>query len=94
MYLTNSLSYNQLVEEHGYNIFIVSFLLLLFHRAFLFTQFYTQRMHSYILLKYYHRQLHYWHFSLLHVSIRTDRHQGVLLYLAKLLIKIIIKLKV
>ena len=48
-----------------------------------------QLMHSYILLKYYHRQLIYQHFSLLHVSIRTDHHQGVLLVLAKLLIKII-----
>ena len=48
-----------------------------------------QIMHSYILLKYYHRQLLLLHVSLLHVSIRTDHHQGVLLVLAKLLIKII-----
>ena len=44
-------------------------------------------MHSYILLKYYHRQLLELHISLLHVSIRADHHQGVLLVLAKLLIK-------
>jgi len=51
-------------------------------------------MHSYVLLKYCHRQYINCTFSVLHVSIHMDHHQGVLLVLVKLLIKIIKLLKV